>query len=194
MGSPPARDAVLTAYAKSLIRIKARQLARKPGFTRSDEEDLEQELAMFLLAKGHLFDPARASVNTFTDRVIMSKVAMIIRDRRRQKRAGDFTAQSLEETRPRSEDEVGALRDALTEADARRRLGTEASDLERAQRIAAVVEAMRSLPAEDRDICCRLTERPAAAVARDLGISRHQLRKVIERVRLHFEARGLGEP
>ena len=39
MGPGPARDAVLTAYARMLINKKARQLCRKPGFSRSDQED-----------------------------------------------------------------------------------------------------------------------------------------------------------
>src|SRR2546423_10155572 len=96
MGVPPA-DAVLTAYARSFIQFKARQIGRKPGFNPSDEEDLVQELTTFLIRQAGKYDPRRgASVETFANRVILSGVRMILRDRRRAKRAAGFAARSVE--------------------------------------------------------------------------------------------------
>ena len=37
------QEAVFSSYGRSLIRFKARQLTRKPGFGGLDQEDLEQE-------------------------------------------------------------------------------------------------------------------------------------------------------
>lgn len=187
------RGAVLTEYAQSLIKFKARQLSRRPGFSRSDEEDVAQELTVHLLSKAHQFDPNRASVNTFADRVIRSAIAMLLRDRRRQKRAAGFAATSLEDIPAQSGGDVESLRDMLTEADLRRRIGIAASDQDRADLIAAVVEAMRSLPAADQETCRRLIEGSKASVARDLRVSRRQIRNAIERIRRHFEAAGLGD-
>lgn len=193
MGSPPARDAVLTAYAQSLIKYKARQLSRKPGFSRSDEDDLAQELTARLLSKAHLFDPSRGSVNTFADRVLHSATAMILRERRRQKRAAGFAAQSLDGPRTGSDEGVGSLRDMLTDADLRRRIGVVADEQHRTELLAAVRQAIRLLPAEEQEICRRLLETPAARVARELGISRRQLGNVIQRIRTQFESEGLGD-
>jgi len=193
LDSPSARDAVLTAYAQSLIKFKARQLSRKPGFSRSDEEDVAQELTVHLLAQAHQFDAKRASASTFAERVISTKIAMLLRSRRRQKRAAGFTAQSLEQTHARSNEYLESLRNLLTEEDHHRRLGTVISDQARADTLAAVVEAVRSLPMADQDICRRLIEGSAASVARDLGISRRRLRKDIEPIRRHFESRGLKD-
>ncbi len=193
MQSPPARDAALSEYAQSLIRFKAKQLSRKPGFSRTDEDDVAQGLTVRLLERAHLFDPNRASVRTFAERVIRSAVAMLLRDRRRQNRAAGFVAQSLEGTRARSDEDVDSLRDMLTEGDLRRRLGTVASNQNRAELIAAVVEVVRSLPAADQEICQRLIEGTVTSVARDLGVSRRQVRNTIKRIRRHFEAAGLGE-
>ena len=193
MGPTPARDAVLTAYARSLIRFKAKQLARKRGFTKSDQEDLEQDLTAHLLAQAHHLDAKRGSANTFAARVIKSAIAMLLRDRHRQKRAAGFTAQSLEGTRTRSAEEVESLRDMLTEADLRRRIGTGACDQDRAELITAVGQAFQSLPPDLQDLCRRLIEGTAASLARELGISRRQVRNAIERIRLHFEAAGLGD-
>ncbi|UCC31266.1 MAG: sigma-70 family RNA polymerase sigma factor [Phycisphaerales bacterium] len=193
MDAQPAPDAVFTAYAQSLIRFKARQLSRKPGFSRTDEDDVAQELKAHLLAQAHHFDPNRGTANTFAAQVIRTAVAMLLRDRRRQKRAADFAAISLERTHARPDEEVVSLREVLTEWDLRRRIGTAASEHDRAELIAAVVEAVRSLPASDQEICQRLIGGTMTSVARDLGVSRRQVRKAVERIRRHFEASGLED-
>jgi len=51
----------------------------------------------------------------------------------------------------------------------------------------------QSLPPDLQDLCRRLIDIPAASVAREMGISRRQLRKAIERIRLNFEAAGLKD-
>ena len=193
MGVTPNYDAVLTGYAQSLIRSKAKQLSRKPGFSRTDEDDITQELTMYLLERAHLFDPNRASANTFAERVIRSKVAMLLRDRRRQKRASGFAASSLEGTGARSDEDADSLRDMLTEVDLHRRLGTAASDQNQVELTAAVEEALSSLPAEDREICRQIIEGTMTSIARDLGVSRRQIRNAIARIRRHFEAASLGD-
>ena len=118
MASPPAQDAVLTAYAQSLIKYKARQLTRRPGFTKSDQEDVEQDLTVHLLTQAHRFDPKRGSANTFAAHVIKSAAAMLLRDRGRRKRAAGFTALSLERTQVGQNTETTtSLRDLIGAAD-----------------------------------------------------------------------------
>ncbi len=193
MGATFRSDAVLTAYAKSLIRFKAKQLSRKPGFTKTDQEDLEQELTAQLLARAHLFDPTRASANTFADRVIKSAIAMMLRDRRRQKRAAGFAAQSLERTFVAQDHGITSLRDALGFADLGRRLGKGDEETRRSELVVAVNQVLESLPPDLQNICRRLISGSLAEVARELEMSRHRLRHAIERIRKHFETAGLGE-
>jgi len=38
------RNDIVTEYARTLIRVKAKQLIRRPGFCRSDQDDVEQDL------------------------------------------------------------------------------------------------------------------------------------------------------
>jgi len=188
----PARDAVLTAYAQSLIRVKARQLSRKRGFSRSDEDDVAQELTAYLLARAHRFDPDRASVSTFADRVIRSAIATLLRDRRRQKRAVGFTVQSLEGTSVAQDRGSASLRDTLGLPDRGRRTGTANDEESRAETVTAVVEALRSLRPDLQDVCRRLSDGTIASVARDLGLSRHRVGIIVGEIRRHFEAAGLG--
>ncbi|MCO6439011.1 MAG: sigma-70 family RNA polymerase sigma factor [Phycisphaerae bacterium] len=193
MRPAPTGEAVLTAYAQTLVRIKARQLSRKPGFSRSDQDDLEQELAMHLVQQARHYDPRRASPNTFAARVIQSKVRMILRDRKRLKRAAGFTAQSLDAPVDQGRGESDSLCSQLTAADLTRRTGVEPESLERAEIVSDVVETVRTLPPDLRDIWRRLIEGNISSVARDLDISRPQVRDAIERIRLHFEAHGFGD-
>ncbi|MBE3123871.1 MAG: hypothetical protein IMZ65_03630, partial [Planctomycetes bacterium] len=86
MGVHPVHAALTTKYVQTLIRIKARAVARQPGFSQSDQDDLEQDLAIHVLKQAHYFDPDRGSVRTFIARVVDSAVAMMLRDRRRLKR------------------------------------------------------------------------------------------------------------
>jgi RNA polymerase sigma-70 factor (ECF subfamily) len=69
----------LNGYAARLIQFKARQLSRRPGFSRTDRGDLEQELWADLLGRLPRFDPAKASLNTFIARVVERKIASILR-------------------------------------------------------------------------------------------------------------------
>lgn len=187
MDQRSAPDAVLNAYAQTLIKYKAKQLSRKSGFRSSEEEDLVQELTMALIEKSHLFDPTRGAASTFADRVIRTAIAMLIRDRRRLKRAAGFTAQSLEQ--PTSCDaDTASLRDSLPATGSSAPQMVEGNDF-----ISAVRSAVQLLPPDLKEIATRLKINPISAVARDMGISRRQLGNAIERIRKHFESKGLND-
>ena len=192
MGQPPAAHAVLTPYSKNLISYLSRQIKPKRAFRRDSQQDLEQDLTTYLLSRAHLFDPSRGSANTFVDRVLRSGIAMMVRDRLRKKRAPELDNVSLEQSSPGSDEDAGSLRDAITEADLRRRLGTAASDRERGELIEAVREVIRSLPVEDQEICRLRMAGTDASVARELGITPRQVRDALDRLRKRFEAGGFG--
>jgi len=189
---PPTPDSVLSAYAKSQIAFKARQLKRTRAFRRESPQDLKQDLTTYLLSRAHLFDPTRGSANTFADRVIRSGIAMMLRDRLRQKRAPELSNISLEQTSPGSDEDAGSLRDALTEADLRRRHG-DASDPERAELIDAVHEILQSLPVEDQQICMLRMAGSNVSVARELGITPRDVHDALDRLRKRFEVGGFGK-
>jgi RNA polymerase sigma-70 factor (ECF subfamily) len=169
----PSSPGLLNDYTQRLIRVKAQQLTRRRGFTPSDREDMEQELAKYLLERADRFDPRRATFNTFAARVLDSAVAMILRDRQRLKRAGAFTAMSLEKTVHEQDAEATSGRDALSEADMKRRTGAApedaTADFDQAE---ALSHAMHSMPLDLREMCRRLMHGNVASVARDMGISR----------------------
>ena len=195
MGADSSRPEVLNDYARNLIQAKANQLVRNSPFRPSDLDDLQQELKLWLWQRSHHYCPSRGALTTFIDRAVRSAVATILRDRSRLKRRAGLSARSIDE--PVGAD-VGAsvMRDLLTGADAARWTGTHVPDdtPERREEAELVQRALATLPAHLAPICSRLmVGMKPAAVARELGISRRQVRKAIEHVRRHFEARGLGD-
>lgn len=179
MGPGSARAAVLTAYARSLISYKARQLCRKPGFSRSDEEDLVQDLTLSLLRKADQYDPSRgASLDTFADRVVISQVKMMLRARRRHKRAAGFQAASLEETDPSPLKRWG--------------VSTPEDPTSAIDHLEAVSTAIAHLDPSDQAVARLLGLHSIQRIAKKLRTSRRQITAALERIRLRCEEAGLG--
>jgi RNA polymerase sigma factor (sigma-70 family) len=195
MGVHPVHAALTTEYVQKLISIKARQLVRKPGFSRSDQPDAEQELVAHILRAAHLFDPGRGSVRTFIARVVDSAVAMILRDRRRLKRAAGFRVLSLADPAFSGTDHESTLAETIEEADLRRRCGGGVCRRDDEDRVQAIdlARILAGLPPHLQEMAGWLKEESEAAVARDLGISRRQVRKAVAQIREAFEAAGLAE-
>ncbi len=84
-------------HANKVIRFKAEQLARRKGFSKTDREDIAQELWLHVWANIGKFDPDRASERTFIVRIIESKAASIARHRSAAKRNPDREEVSLQE-------------------------------------------------------------------------------------------------
>jgi len=165
---------VCSQYARTLIRVKARQLIRQPGFSRSDQDDIEQDLLLHLLGQVEHFDPTRGSFNTFVARVVDSAVAMLVRERRRQKRtpAGDAILQSLEVMVDEPDGPPSPLWSIIGTPDLDRRTGAETRSAESIrEQTEAIEHAIRTLPPDLRQICQSLRDRNRTDTARELGLS-----------------------
>lgn len=196
MPQEPVREALTTQYVQTLLKIKARQLSRRPEFRRSDPADIKQDLVVQVLKQAHHFDPARGCVKTFVARVVDSAIAMMVRGRRRLKRAPGFRALSLENTfvgRCRGELPI-CLGEVIQEGHLRRRCGGQVRDDRQAAELAAAVDqAMEGLTPRQREIAKRLAQATEASVAREMGISRRQVRNAVLTIRDHFRRAGLSE-
>jgi hypothetical protein len=194
MPAVPCWHEVFNEYARTLIRVKARQLVHRSGFSRSDQDDLEQKLVLHLLSQARHYDRDRASINTFIARVVDSGVAMLLRKRKRQKRAPGLSAQSLELLVGDSSGKPQPLGATLSDEDRDRRLSRRSlSDLALYVDAEAFDFAIRGLPSHLLEIVRRVMESSPAAAARDLGISRRQVTAALVAVREHFERAGFGD-
>ena len=184
-------DAFLNHYARSLIRIKARQLTRYPGFTRSDQKDLEQELWTMLLAQADQFDPDRASINTFIACVVNASIRMILRDSRRECRAEGLQAQSLDNGSAGPGDSQTSQ---LSEADLRRRHSMAADDEQRQREDREAIEfALSQMPDEVRAICRHNMGGTVHSASYELGISRRQIRNKLDEARRWLNRAGFSD-
>lgn len=191
MSNASGKEFVLTDYARNLIRIKARQLSRQRHFRHAEEEDLRQELWMAVVNQAEKFDPSRASVDTFIDRVVNSAVVMLVRDRQREKRAEGFLAISIDSTHVSSETKEPLAAQISNEDLHRRTQVFPAKPIEVSERKEAVDMALEGMPAELRDTCGLLMKGSIASASREEGISRRQIRKALATARRFLERSGL---
>lgn len=193
MSSPQGKEFVLTDYAKNLIEFKAWQLSLRRNFCQSDREEIQQELWRAVMAQADRFDPTRASLDTFLDRVVNSAIAMVLRERERQVRANGFQAASLDVASPDDDCCKSTLAAKVTEDDRLRRLGHERHD-EQAdrERKEAVSVALSKMPPEVSDVCRRVMGGSISSAAAELKTSRRQVRNSLAIARPFLEKAGFA--
>lgn len=175
----------INEYAARLIKFKARQIARKPGFSQSDREDVEQSLILDLLKRLPDFDPAKAALNTFIDRIVNRKVASLLRHHKAEKRS-------------RGREEC-SLNDPVLDADGRvvdrHQTTPEASSdwLRRRQMQQDIGIVLERLPEVLQLIALGLVHGTVASIAREHGMSRNTVAKHIEALRHACEDAGLRD-
>lgn len=189
-GIPRGGDALLTAYARYQIQFKARQLSGKIGFTPSDQPDLEQELTLSLIKQADRYDDTRgASLDTFANRVIESAAKMILRSRRRLKRAAGYHAKSIEQDTVQVDGKnvpISEGNEVATDDDA----AHHAAGAEMQVVLQHVVDA---LPPFHAAVANHLKEHSIAGTAEAMGVSRRQIYAAMAEIRLRCEQAGLGD-
>ena len=179
-------------FAVTFIRIKARQLCRRCDFSRSDYDDLRQEMRLYLLEKAHLFDPKRGNIESFITKTLKTWVAMRLRYQDREKRRDVHKTASLERTPVECDGEIKTLGAALLEEDGQRIAQTQPlSSLARLELRDALATVIKKLSPEDRAVLAHVAQHGARSAIRSLGVSRRRVDKVMARVRQHCECAGL---
>lgn len=172
-------------YIAQLIRRKARLLSGRSSFSVSDREDIEHDLWLHLLERQEQFDPARASFETFANRVINNKVRSIIRHSRAARRCIEREMFSLQDRVEGSEEEgtvprSDAVADPSSPAPDRRDLS---------QDFDAVAEQLDPQARRVLELCrCGHSQNRVAEVMR---ISRRQVSNAMGRIRKVASASGL---
>jgi DNA-directed RNA polymerase specialized sigma24 family protein len=149
-----------------------------------DEDDLAQELWLGVLERMHLYDPSRASVDTFIDRIVRTLSATLVRFHERQKRAGDAQTVSLDQPAKGGNEDAATLGDPLSSADRVRH--TNAAEADRAEEIHARADAWAS---EESQVFRDLLDAGGnvTAVAKARSVTRQRIYRQMERMRKQFE-------
>lgn len=179
-------------FTVTLIRIKARQLCRRSDFSRSDCDDLQQQMRLYLLEKAQLFDPKRGNLEAFVTRILRTWVAMQLRWRSREKRRESYKALSLERTPVEYEGGITSLGAVLLEEDGRRLSRTSPiSNAERFELNEAIAHALQNLTPQDRALLIQVAGHDVASAARAFGVSRRRINNALTRARAQFKKSGL---
>lgn len=186
-------DLVTHPFTTTLIRIKASRLCRRHDFSRSDFDDLRQEMRLYLLEHAHQYDPARGNLDSYVKKAINTWVAMELRRRWRLKRCPDCNVVSLERTPVECDGDITSLGAVLMEDDGCRLLQTVIiSNLDQFELKEALQHALAALDPFDRALLDQVAEQGVTRTARACGITRRQVEKVLARIREFFEKSGLG--
>jgi RNA polymerase sigma factor (sigma-70 family) len=182
------------ADAADLIRTTARTLARRPGFSLGDQDDLAQQLRTRLLASLPTFNSSLLPLPAFTRMVIGRAARSLLRDRRSHARR-DGAAASLPRRVGDADGGATSLADEVHQGhlDARhgvvRRSEQEQADLHR-----DFAAFLADLPADERVVAeALLREGTVVDAARSLGLSRGAVRTALRRWRARARRLGLEE-
>ncbi len=154
-----------------LIQYQANQLVGRHGFTRSDRDDLQQDLYLGLLSGMRRYDPARASGRTYASLILRRKISAIVESaraqRRDRRRVHDGLDLNLLPSRNPTPEQIDLRLD--------------------------LPKVIARLPALDQRVAEALADVDQAKTARQLRLTRQQLRSARARIADHFVARGLAE-
>jgi len=177
-------DIVSDPFTENLIHIKANQLCRRRDFSRSDRDDLEQAMRVYLLEKAHLFDPARGNLEAFVINALGTWSALHLRHRKRLKRHKAVKARSLERTPVECDGEITTLGEVLLEEDGQRLTQTAPlSPFEEVDLQEGMAHVLAHLSPEDRTLLTSVAENGISATARKLGVSWKQVKDTMLRLR-----------
>jgi len=183
---------VSAPFTVTIICAKARQLCRRSDFSRSDYDDLRQDMRLYLIKKASLFDPARGNLEAFVTNALNTWVAMRLRYHNREKRRDSHNPISLERTIVDCDGYITTLGAVLSEKDDRRMMRAYGiSAAEQFELREAIEYAMRRLEPEDRALLLQVFEEGITGTAKSLGISYRQANNAMERIRAIFKKAGL---
>jgi RNA polymerase sigma-70 factor, ECF subfamily len=132
--------------------------------TPADRDDLEQEALLAVWRALNRFDPSRASLRTFIERVVAFRLASLVRTARLHP-----IAEPIKEGHLIGLDGIPALQIRM--------------DLQ---------QVATSLRAADRQLAMLLMDRTPTEASRELGVSRSTVYERIRRIRSAFEDAGWG--
>jgi RNA polymerase sigma factor (sigma-70 family) len=184
---------VFGEYAANLIRIKAKQLCRRRDFRGVDPADVQQDLWVSVARAADQFNPAKSSTVTFLHYVVRSGVAQLVRARHRQKRCNGVPTVSLHDLVNLQVPTSEPLAASVSAVDLARRTGSDSADeQQRRDDSDALSRALDEMPQVLRDVCRRIMGGTVTSVARDLGVSRRQVRKARTEARPYLERVGFN--
>jgi len=174
-------------YAAQVVRLTTHVLIKRGRVPEADRQDVEQELMLDLLQRLPKFDASRASLRTFTARVVAHRATRIVAAVWAA-REGARGAVSLHDEVRDVDGECVERWETLDVRDDRRR----SSAPHAAQDLRLDVDAaLRGLPRETRELCAALLRDTVTEIARATGVARGSIWHRLQPVRARLRAAGV---
>lgn len=184
----------LDDYAVNLIRYKTRRLIGQAGYTRSDQEDIEQDLSLHLRQQLPKHNPRKGTLKTFISTVLDNKIRTMVAARLTSQfdfRQHDYSLDETIEIETGDRVSRGEAMDAEEYLMTTGRINRRAFDtLEMRIDVQCVVSL---LPADLQNLCARLQEHTIVDIALEDGVSRHKIDELRRRIAFLFLEHGLDE-
>lgn len=180
----------LDAETTAMIRRRALQISRQPGFTPDDVEDLQQELTRRLLQQRDRFRIEIGQWPGFVATLLEGQGRNLVRDRWARKRR-PFGVIPLGTICGVDDDGLPLSLEQTITIDARHQHSLDDAGQRDLQ--LEVEAALASLPRRLQDVASRLGHQGIAQIARDLHIPRTTVYSLLSRIRHRFEAAGLRD-
>jgi RNA polymerase sigma-70 factor (ECF subfamily) len=169
------------SFVASHINRKASGIARSRGFSRSDKDDLEQELRLQVWLRQQEHDRSRTSFNTYARKVVENRAISLVRAKRAAKRGAGARHHSLSASGAEYEDTAIP--------------GSADSDLR-----LDIQTALAKAPTELQELAAALSEHSIHRAGKKLGRSRRIiqsqlvcLKRIFEQAELQAYVPGAGQ-
>lgn len=188
-----ANSSPLPQYIRTLIQVTVKRMISTQGFTESDREDLEQQIALEVIRRRPGYDPTKAQEKTFLARLVKHAVADIIAARKASNRDYRREGGSLDQWVKGSAGEWARRGETITEEAAGRRTGQPGALPEELRDLAIeMAKVAAALPPRLREIYELLkTHGSVGEVARVAGMHRSSVYDALGQIRQRFEEAGL---
>ena len=177
-------------YAVRVVRLTTHALVKRGGIPAADRQDVEQELMLDLLRRLPRFDASRASLRTFTARVVAHCATRIVAAAWEARRMARRTESLHEEVEDGQGGRVEQWETLDTDCD-RRRPGRQSADGESLDLRLDVDALLSDLPREMRELCEGLRRHSVAGLGRATETARGRLWRRVPSVRARFVAAGI---
>ena len=177
-------------YTAAIIRRKARQLVSRTEMSASDQEDIEQELAIHLWLKAPAYDPQRGPWLAFATTLVSHEATKLLQKHRAKKRSnGSVTSLNNDATNGKS---TGQLYPDSAQGGVDARTGHVRISGQALAELAIDIEVLtKSLSAEMQLMLKLRSIKPMTEVSREMGIPRSTLNARMKQIRSRFESAGL---
>jgi DNA-directed RNA polymerase specialized sigma24 family protein len=184
-------------FAITASKQLAKRTQHRPEFVDLDDEDIEQELLLYVLERAEQFDPEKANHEAFVNRMLKTGLGTMIRNANRKKSRPPIgvAIQSITTSVEQPQGPPEMLFRLLQSADKDRRTrGVSRIAVEEYDLVEAVDFQIKTLPNGYRRIARQMMKTKRRKTAEQLGISKRKLAEAMKVITEHFASADWLKP